>query len=374
MPFLSPTPHRRLNELIGLLLLLFGIALGLSLESYNPLDPSFNTAGPPSGPQNLLGNPGSYLADMTLQLFGFGAFLFPVFLLLLSWKWIRSDELEHPIAKWIGAALLISSLCAALAIYPSRYLWKQTIEMGGLAGNLLAAWLLAGLNMTGAVIALVTGGTLSLYLLTSFSLEVFGQWLLKRFAFLSPWRQRWAARRQRRREQKALKAAAKKAEEQKQRLAPVVSSAAPAPAQAAIPVVNRSESAARPGEVVGPMAMEDPPIREIELEPTRPARKPLTAKAASAHYKIPPTTLLEPPRERSPYDEDELKQLAVQVRAKFEEFNVRGAVTQINPGPVVTTFEYKPEAGVKYSRITTLAEDLCLGLQAESILIERIPG
>jgi S-DNA-T family DNA segregation ATPase FtsK/SpoIIIE len=41
---------------------------------------------------------------------------------------------------------------------------------------------------------------------------------------------------------------------------------------------------------------------------------------------------------------------------------------------VVTTFEFKPEAGIKYSRITTLTEDLCLGLQAESILIERIPG
>jgi S-DNA-T family DNA segregation ATPase FtsK/SpoIIIE len=41
---------------------------------------------------------------------------------------------------------------------------------------------------------------------------------------------------------------------------------------------------------------------------------------------------------------------------------------------VVTTFEFKPEAGIKYSRVTALMEDLCLGLQAESILIERIPG
>jgi S-DNA-T family DNA segregation ATPase FtsK/SpoIIIE len=53
---------------------------------------------------------------------------------------------------------------------------------------------------------------------------------------------------------------------------------------------------------------------------------------------------------------------------------VLGNVVQINPGPVVTTFEFKPEAGIKYSRITSLTEDLCLGLQAESILIERIPG
>lgn len=49
-------------------------------------------------------------------------------------------------------------------------------------------------------------------------------------------------------------------------------------------------------------------------------------------------------------------------------------MVQINPGPVVTTFEFKPEAGIKYSRIIALHEDLCLGLQAESILIERIPG
>src|SRR5207248_8489958 len=53
---------------------------------------------------------------------------------------------------------------------------------------------------------------------------------------------------------------------------------------------------------------------------------------------------------------------------------VRGQITQINPGPVVTTFEYKPEAGIKYSRITNLTDDLCLALKAESILIERMAG
>ncbi|HMF77424.1 MAG TPA: DNA translocase FtsK, partial [Bryobacteraceae bacterium] len=68
------------------------------------------------------------------------------------------------------------------------------------------------------------------------------------------------------------------------------------------------------------------------------------------------------------------KDVAAKIKSKLDEFNVRGSVVQINPGPVVTTFEFKPEAGVKYSRITTLSEDLCLGLQAESVLIERIPG
>src|SRR5262249_15902119 len=62
------------------------------------------------------------------------------------------------------------------------------------------------------------------------------------------------------------------------------------------------------------------------------------------------------------------------IEEKCLEFDVQGRVTQINPGPVVTTFEFKPEAGIKYSRIIGLTEDLCLALQAESILIERIPG
>ncbi len=91
-------------------------------------------------------------------------------------------------------------------------------------------------------------------------------------------------------------------------------------------------------------------------------------------FRLPPTELLQEPQARPPYDTQELKDIAARIKSKFEEFNVTGSVVQINPGPVVTTFEYKPEAGVKYSRITNLTEDLCLGLQAESILIERIPG
>ncbi|HZZ14936.1 MAG TPA: DNA translocase FtsK, partial [Candidatus Sulfotelmatobacter sp.] len=58
----------------------------------------------------------------------------------------------------------------------------------------------------------------------------------------------------------------------------------------------------------------------------------------------------------------------------YAEFDVHGQITQINPGPVVTTFEFKPDAGIKYSRITNLTDDLCLALKAESILIERMAG
>jgi DNA segregation ATPase FtsK/SpoIIIE, S-DNA-T family len=72
--------------------------------------------------------------------------------------------------------------------------------------------------------------------------------------------------------------------------------------------------------------------------------------------------------------EDALREEARVLVEKSAEFGVDGQVTQINPGPVVTTFEFKPEAGVKVARITGLADDLCLAMAAESILIERMPG
>jgi S-DNA-T family DNA segregation ATPase FtsK/SpoIIIE len=91
-------------------------------------------------------------------------------------------------------------------------------------------------------------------------------------------------------------------------------------------------------------------------------------------YKLPPSTLLSAGEAPQSVREDELREEAKVLVEKCAEFDVRGQVVQINPGPMVTTFEFKPEAGVKYSRVTGLADDLCLAMRAESILIERMPG
>jgi S-DNA-T family DNA segregation ATPase FtsK/SpoIIIE len=101
--------------------------------------------------------------------------------------------------------------------------------------------------------------------------------------------------------------------------------------------------------------------------------EPKIAKG-NANYKLPSISLLREGEGSHKLDENELKFRARAIEEKCHEFDVEGRVTQINPGPVVTTFEFKPEAGIKYSRIIGLTEDLCLALQAESILIERIPG
>jgi S-DNA-T family DNA segregation ATPase FtsK/SpoIIIE len=91
-------------------------------------------------------------------------------------------------------------------------------------------------------------------------------------------------------------------------------------------------------------------------------------------YKLPSSTLLNTGEGPQTVREDELREEAKVLVEKCAEFDVRGQVVQINPGPMVTTFEFKPEAGVKYSRVTGLADDLCLAMRAESILVERMPG
>ncbi len=98
------------------------------------------------------------------------------------------------------------------------------------------------------------------------------------------------------------------------------------------------------------------------------------AKAGATNYKLPPVNMMREGERSQKIDEEELKMRARAIEEKFAEFDVQGRVTQINPGPVVTTFEFKPEAGIKYNRVLGLTEDLCLALQAESILIERIPA
>ena len=91
-------------------------------------------------------------------------------------------------------------------------------------------------------------------------------------------------------------------------------------------------------------------------------------------FKLPPSTLLNAGEGPQSVREDELREEAKVLVEKCAEFDVRGQVVQINPGPMVTTYEFKPEAGVKYSRVTGLADDLCLAMRAESILIERMAG
>jgi DNA segregation ATPase FtsK/SpoIIIE, S-DNA-T family len=402
MKILGPTRFHRLNEAGGLVYLFTGFFLILCLISYHPQDPSWNSVTGATHAHNLTGLAGSYIADFCFQLLGLSAFSLPLLLWLLAWKWIRSADIQAAGVKVFGAAVLFLSTSTALSIRPFLRPWNGAFSAGGVVGILIADSLVSSLNVMGTVLFTGICLILSLYLISRFSMAVAARWLAGPLSFLvrfyswlyarfAAWHEQRTALAQERAEQRAAVREERRAAQQ-----------VTAP-EAAIPVVDPLE----PQQTYQDAAVEEAPIRheipihELEYQPPPPSssrppweeqipepvpepepppapvrkpRKPAPEMAEHPAYRAPSTALLNEVPGRNPFDSLELKEIAARIKSKFEEFNVHGNVVQINPGPVVTTFEFKPEAGVKYSRITTLTEDLCLGLQAESILIERIPG
>jgi len=415
MSFLSPTPHTRLNEAVGTVLLLISLAVWLCLLSYSSADPSWNTASGALVTHNLLGKFGAKWADLLFQIFGLSVFLLPIHIGLLGWKWVRSSFIEGLGFKVVGSLALWFCISTGCGLFPRQWLIGGTVRPSGLVGLVLADFLTARFNLTGAAIFTAVVAVFALYFATTFESAMLLRWFAGPIAKFQAWNEQWQAKRQERRAEALAKALAKAAERAARRIdrtiaaetsanprrrrkaeavaeddhlqteavfqmQPVGSSEEPPfdmpaepaaePVEAEIPIRSLADEA--PDVRVEPVKPPEPPPLPIALETNEEEEEaPVKRKRA---YQLPSTNLLHEIPDGNGYDSLELKEVASKIKSKLEEFNVRGNVVQINPGPVVTTFEFKPEAGIKYSRITTLTEDLCLGLQAESVLIERLPG
>ena len=401
----APSRNRRLNELVGLLLCVSALLLFLALASYSPLDPSLNSASiltRSHAARNWIGIFGAYLSDLILQFWGVGSFLLPIFMGMLGMRWFRSRAVQTPIAKTLGVIWLLMFVPALLAILPGHVRWMGAIPIEGLAGRIVGDVLIRYLNVAGAYIVCTTVLAVALYLTTAFSFSAIELWAPTRFAFVLALRDRfqdWQDERERKRQQKELEKrraerptvtaqlvparnAPPRPEAQRntqdsnfEQEIPGVQSAAPAP-RTGIDRMIAEEGADNSTLTPPPQDLSAAIAVEVEVTDRADAEhrpKTILPKIAGS-YKLPPSSLLHRPDEQQSVDEEELKIVAQVLTAKYAEFEVFGQVTQINPGPVVTTFEFKPEAGIKYSRIVSLTDDLCLALRAESILVERMPG
>jgi S-DNA-T family DNA segregation ATPase FtsK/SpoIIIE len=444
---LTPTGNRRLNELVGVSLIATAGLLLLSLVSYRPTDPSFNTVGSAIA-HNWAGIFGSTISDLLFQFEGFAAFCLPLMLGLLGLSWIRSRAIGAPRSKLAGFALFLFVMPAVFGLLPGHMHWLGSIPVEGVFGRLLVDGMTAVLNYPGTCVRVVTLLLIAVLLSTAFSFGNLRQWLAVRFAFVYAWRDRWKNWKLRRAKKSAARAADRTIRAQQKAIAlrnsaarPARQPAAPAqphtswlsrilhrperPEEDDMPTNRRSAFAetAAPASPEDAAYLEEPEpapslwtqipratVRDPEPEPL-PVRTSaldrrqweettdqepedeqdagsisineradadahpvtLTPRAVSG-YRLPPSTLLHRSEDQQIIREDELREEAKVLVEKCAEFDVTGQVTQINPGPVVTTFEFRPEAGVKYSRVTGLADDLCLAMAAESILIERMAG
>ncbi|MGC2163351.1 MAG: DNA translocase FtsK [Silvibacterium sp.] len=427
----TPTRNRRLNELIGLMALTAAILLFLSLVSYRPTDPSFNTVGgfgPGARPaHNWIGLIGAWIADLLLQIEGVTAFAVPLLIGGLGWAWLKSRATGSAGTKLIGVVLCLVFGPALAGLLPGHMHFLSGLPIAGVVGLLVSGALVAWLNYPGACVVAVCAVAIAIYLSSTFSFNTAREWLAVRFAFVLAWRDRWQNWRFARTHAKEARAEAKLERAHEKELAsarkaeakmarrgmasqeqePVAAAATMADDDDDAPVDRQRRGgfaemyaeeapvqtlweqmprAVVPDAVPEPVA-EKAPAAVLKPQLVKPAASiavgeradveartvTVTPKSLSG-FKLPPSTLLHRSDEAQIVREDELRTEAQVLVEKCAEFDVRGQVVRINPGPVVTTFEFRPEAGVKYSRVTGLAEDLCLAMSAESILIERMAG
>lgn len=412
------TASRRVSEFVGVALFAAALIWIIALASYEPTDPAwFFSTGAHAAPANFAGRVGAFLAELSFQLFGYAAYLIPAAMVIVGWNYFWCRSLDAAGTKAIGAGMLFACLSAFLGLIVGTLdVAGKSFRAGGYAGEFLANQMTEYLNRTGAVIVVLTLIALSTIVSTQFS---FGRF----FAALTEGTRDGATRgldayrawrEERRREKQRREVIAKHT---KNGTAASAEGAAVRPAPSVAPAeISRSKARKAQDDDAPSESLAAKASRAMASAFKRPDRsddEPLTAAAALAspggpksfaaprpprvvapslplpdpepmskapaerrkgEYALPPVSLLDAVKTERKIDERELMEGARLLEEKCREFSVEGSVVQIHPGPVVTTFEFKPDAGVKYAKITGLADDLCLAMKADSVLIDRIAG
>ena len=338
----------RLSEVAGVCLLALSLMVAVGLLSYSPDDPSWyfkETSRLTT--ENLIGPAGAFFSEALLQLLGLGAYSVAIFLGVAGWRRFWCHKHEASWSKNLGLVSMVLSLAGLLALSLQEVPFKGTIlPAGGAVGHLLAVYLSSAIGEAGAFILLVTTLFAAIMVATRWSLssavKVVTSWQHAKSAELitafSHFRE---SRRKVNLRKRVVKKHAKQALE-----------------------ISKDKT-----------SRQDDPVAKAEQAKSKPSRQemlPFTHK--KGRWTMPPFTILESRPEEVKLDDKELMERAKLLQQRCHEFAVEGQVLQIHPGPVVTTFEFKPDAGIKYNKITALAEDLCLALQAESVRIDRISG
>jgi S-DNA-T family DNA segregation ATPase FtsK/SpoIIIE len=361
-------------EIAGILLLALAAFLLISLVSYHPSDPSlFSTASGTRKVDNFGGRVGAWLAALALQGFGLAAYLIPFMAGFLGIRAVMTGERKHLLRKTAIFAVALLILCPLLAlILPNMSLRGDPAPAGGLLGETLNSVLHDVLNSTGTLIFLVAAAALFVVFVTGYSFKSLFEALGRMFTFAfqevrikiteparAPKREKPA------KPEKKARAAKPQPEESNRDRA----KSAP-PALAAVEDKGRKmeRTKDRPAE------LKSGPVKPVLPQMARPEQLVIAETRRPEGYSFPPLTLLDPGTPVEKIDKAELMLKKTRIEEKLAEFRVEGEVKEYHPGPVITTYEFYPNPGIKISQVGGLAEDLSLALGAESVRIQRIPG
>jgi DNA segregation ATPase FtsK/SpoIIIE, S-DNA-T family len=398
----AETGSRRGAEILGLVAFALALMLLIALATFDPRDPApFFKAGAEGPARNFIGPFGAFLAELLIpQMFGMAALILPLVLGLVGWKLFWCRPIEAPYTKAFGNALLLLSLTAFLALAFGTVSFEgEAVRAGGAVGEILGALLVEEFSRTGAYILVATVLFGALILSTQFSFSTLLDGVSTRVgARLRALQTSWAHYRETRRKERLRRDVIRKHTQAKEAAAGLVhirrvktSAESDAIAEELppgdLPLNVPPERLVRPAQKALPFTSPAEEEEDGDAPEGAPARLPESARrrrsrgadvpapaGARGGVILPPITILDEAKGGSPVDNDRLLEKGRILQSKCGEFGVLGTVKEIHPGPVVTTYEFKPDAGVKYSKIVGLTDDLALALEAESIRIDRVSG
>ena len=316
---------RRLIEILGLVVLILGFLLLISLLTYSPQDPNFIF---PESTQikNLLGYQGSYVSDLFFQSIGLIAFLIPISLIFTGYNIFRKKDVFLFIENLFY--VLICSISGSLFF---NYFYLETFNLyingnGGFVGNYLNQNFINNFISSYEIFSFYFLIILTLILFLksiNFNLKNFLSSLRKIISILF---------------KKEEKSYTDKSE-----------------------IINEYI----PQEEIKNLIQEDLPFIKSESNQSNNKNK----------FKLPEIELLKIPSKKEKVKSQNNENNDPKFLEKILlDFGVSGNIKKVSHGPVVTLNQFEPAAGVKVSKIINLSDDIARNTSSESARIATIPG
>lgn len=329
--------------------------LVLALVTFQPLDNWVYSSSISETSKNWTGPTGNAMAGLLIFYMGLTACTLPILLLQIAWQ-VRTGLLRQSFIPTIaGWSTLLTSLMPLLSsLQPTLPIRGVGFATGGALGHTLILSLQATAGHVGSQIILWTALSASLILISRMELSD----LISMF-----------------KKQKIEEKEKKSASTKTIVVSDVVESNKSLPAEA----FERSATAHTEEPSLGEDdSLDDLPIARATEDHAHEA--PILGSpedfAPQRPYRAPPIETFKRADERNApaLSQKELEATGAVLTKTLSEFGVEGKIVGWQPGPVVTVYEYQPDAGIKQSKILSLMDDLALSLKVDSIFINPVPG
>jgi S-DNA-T family DNA segregation ATPase FtsK/SpoIIIE len=358
------------NEIIGITLLFISIFFIFSVVSYTPSDPSFFNSTPDRGVENYGGRIGAHISAILFNLIGYSSYVLLLYMLFITIFFLFNKKIENVITKSLGyLLLLISFSCLVSSVNPYVKIDGVETKSGGIIGYFINEFFQNEIKPFFTVLLFLALIIVSLILIAKLSLGMIMKFLLKisvKFsdmvaAFAKKQFAKYKKYRSLKRIQAKYKVNSNSMNGEGKTWGKTDSAFADNKSQVEKPLKEKQKK--RIMRKPSGLPEESSLFADFEEEITQ-----------STKYKPPPLSYLDAPTERSQIDFKELEDKKEELMQRMDEFRIRGEIVEYTPGPVITTYEFVPDTGVKVREVTNLAEDLALVAKAQYVRIERILG